>query len=56
MSKLTAFERASLTADFFEAFLKATSLVLGAVLISMAYQSWEVGVGVASLVFFAKLK
>jgi hypothetical protein len=34
--------------------LKSISLVAGAVLISMAYQSWEVGVGAACLVFFHK--
>jgi hypothetical protein len=34
--------------------LKAISLIAGAVLISMAYQSWEVGVGAACLVFFHK--
>jgi hypothetical protein len=36
--------------------LKAISLVGGAVLISMAYQSWEVGIGAACLVFFHKVK
>jgi hypothetical protein len=30
------------------------TLVTGAVLISMAYQSWEVGVGAACLVYFHK--
>jgi hypothetical protein len=34
--------------------LKSMSLIAGAVLISMAYQSWEVGVGAACLVFFHK--
>jgi putative Mn2+ efflux pump MntP len=34
--------------------LKAISLIAGAVLISMAYQSWEVGIGAACLVFFHK--
>jgi hypothetical protein len=36
--------------------LNIISLVAGAVLISMAYQSWEVGIGAACLVFFHKVK
>ena len=34
--------------------LNIIALVAGAVLISMAYQSWEVGIGAACLVFFHK--
>jgi hypothetical protein len=34
--------------------LNIGALVGGAVLISMAYQSWEVGVGAALLVYFHK--
>jgi hypothetical protein len=36
--------------------LNIIALVAGAVLISMAYQSWEVGIGAACLVFFHKVK
>lgn len=53
--KMTAFERAELTAAICKGLLFAGSLVGGAVLISMAYQSWEVGCGVAALVFFHKV-
>jgi hypothetical protein len=37
-------------------FLLAFTLLSGAVLISMAYQSWEVGFGVAAFVLFSKIK
>lgn len=36
--------------------LNIVALVAGAVLISMAYMSWEVGIGAACLVFFHKVK
>jgi hypothetical protein len=49
---MTSFKRAEFAATLIKSMLLATSLVGGAVLISMAYQSWEVGIGAASLVFF----
>jgi hypothetical protein len=52
--KMTAFERAELTATVIKAALYAGSLIGGAVLISMAYQSWEYGCGLACLAFFLK--
>ena len=39
---------------FFRGLLNMITLFAGAILISMAYQSWEVGVGVACLVYFHK--
>lgn len=51
---MTAFERAELTATVIKAALYAGSLIGGAVLISMAYQSWEYGCGLACLAFFLK--
>ena len=53
---MTSFERAKLGATLLKSVLYAGSLVGGAVLISMAYQSWEVGIGAACLVFFHKMK
>ena len=53
---MSNFERTAFAVELFTAFLKSASLVLGAFCLATAYQSWEVGVGVASLVFFAKLK
>ena len=38
----------------FRGLLNMITLFGGAILISMAYQSWEVGVGVACLVYFHK--
>ena len=38
----------------FRGLLNMVTLFAGAILISMAYQSWEVGVGVACLVYFHK--
>jgi hypothetical protein len=37
-------------------FLLTVTLLSGAVLISIAYQSWEVGFGVAAFVLFSKIK
>jgi hypothetical protein len=53
---MTAFERAELTATLFRGFLVVGSLVGGAVLLSMAYQSWEYGIGMASLVLFHSMR
>ena len=55
LEQMEAFERASFAAALVKAALNSVSLIAGAVLISMAYQSWEVGCGVACLVFFHKL-
>jgi hypothetical protein len=41
---------------FVDILIKTVLLVLGAVCISMAYQSWEVGIGAASLVLFHRMK
>ena len=53
-TRLEAYARAEMTAALIKAALNAITLIGGAVLISMAYQSWEVGVGVACLVYFHK--
>jgi hypothetical protein len=52
---MTVFERTELLATTFKSLLIASSLIGGAVLLSMAYQSWEYGVGMASLVFFHRM-
>ena len=53
-TRLEAYERAEFAAALIKAALNAITLIGGAVLISMAYQSWEVGIGVACLVYFHK--
>lgn len=55
-TRLEQYERAEFMASVIKSMLLAVSLIGGAVLISMAYQSWEVGIGVACLVFFHKVK
>jgi hypothetical protein len=53
---MTAFERAELFAAVFQAVLYAGTLIGGAVLLSMAYQSWEYGCGMACLVLFHAMR
>lgn len=55
-TRLEQYAKAEFAAAVIVSALKAISLVGGAVLISMAYQSWEVGIGAACLVFFHKVK
>jgi hypothetical protein len=54
MTLLEQHAKAELITGIIIVALKAISLIAGAVLISMAYQSWEVGIGAACLVFFHK--
>jgi putative Mn2+ efflux pump MntP len=54
LTLLEQYAKANLVTGIIIVALKAISLIAGAVLISMAYQSWEVGIGAACLVFFHK--
>ena len=53
---LERYEKEQMISAMTRGALNIIALVAGAVLISMAYQSWEVGIGAACLVFFHKVK